>query len=202
MNFQSLDWTILTAEFWLELIGHYRNLGPLAPIFLAMLESFIPALPLVLIITFNTSAYGFFLGFLYSYLGNLGGSILVFLFFRMLERSRLIGHFIHGKRISRILKWVLLQPPSFLVLISALPFTPSSFINIAFGLSGYSKRRFTLSIALGKFVMIAILAAFGKTIVNATEQPLFIVLSVVILAIGYYLSHRFGKLTGLDESKD
>lgn len=201
MSIQDLQ-LIFDAQFWLNVIDHYRAFGPLAPIFLAMLESFIPALPLVLIITFNTSAYGFLLGFLYSYIGNVGGSFLVFLFFRMLERSRLIGHFIHGKRVTRLLRWVVLQPPSFLMLISALPFTPSSFINLAFGLSGYSKRRFFISIASGKFIMIALLTAFGKTLVKAFEQPLFIVLSIVILGFGYYLSHRFGKLSGLEEPQD
>ena len=189
----------LQADFWLNLVTQYKELGFLAPIVLALLESIFPFLPLVLIVAFNTGIYGFWLGFLLSYVGNLLGSILVFFFFRFLERSRLIGHLIHGKRLAKILHWVVMQPPAFLIVVSALPFTPSSFINIAFGLSGYSKRRYVVSIALGKFVMIALLAAFGNTLTRLDEHPLIIVLSVAILGLAYYLSHRFGKLTGIEE---
>lgn len=194
-----LNSPIFEPQFWLDLVVQYKDIGPLAPILLAMLESFIPALPLVLIIAFNTSAHGFILGFLYSYIGNLVGSILVFLLFRMLERGKLIGHFIHGKRVSKMLHWVVSQPPSFLTVISAIPFTPSSFVNIAFGLSGYSKRRFVISIAIGKFLMIGLLTVFGKTLINITENPLYILVSVLILGIAYYLSHRYGRINGMDD---
>lgn len=189
----------LQPEFWLNLVTQYKELGYFAPIVLAMLESFVPVLPLVLIITFNTGVYGFLLGFLFSYVGNLLGSIGVFFIFRFLERSRLIGHFIHGKRVAKIMHWVVMQPPSFLIVVSALPFTPSSFINIAFGLSGYSKRRYVMSIALGKFVMIGLLAAFGNTITRLNEHPILIIIGVGILVLAYYLSHRYGKLTGIEE---
>lgn len=194
-----LNSPIFEPQFWLDLVVQYKDIGAFAPIFLAMMESFIPALPLVLIIAFNASAHGFFLGFIYSYLGNLFGSILVFMLFRMLERSKLIGHFIHGKRLSKILHWVVSQPPSFLTVISAIPFTPSSFVNIAFGLSGYSKRRFVVSIAIGKFLMVLLLTVFGNTLIKITENPVYIVVSILILGIAYYLSHRYGKLNGLDD---
>ena len=91
------------------------------------------------------------------------------------------------------------QPPSFLTVISAIPFTPSSFVNIAFGLSGYSKRRFVISIAIGKFLMIGLLTVFGKTLINITENPLYILVSVLILGIAYYLSHRYGRINGMDD---
>ena len=58
------------------------NLGPIAPIMLAMVESFFPPLPLIAIVALNVAAHGGILGFLYSWAGvALGGSIM-FLFWR------------------------------------------------------------------------------------------------------------------------
>jgi len=200
MNLEKLlAYPIFEFQFWVDLVDQYKDFGPLAPIFLSMLESFLPVLPLVLIVAFNTTAYGYFLGFLYSYIGNLVGSILVFLFFRTVIKGKFINYFYHGKRLAKILHWVVSQPPSFLVLISALPFAPSSFVNISFGLSGYSKRRFIASITIGKFIMINILAAFGKSLLKIAEQPLFILLSIAIIGVGYYLSHHFSKMSGIED---
>jgi len=58
---------IMTVEFWVEALSAFKDLGPLAPICLALVESLIPALPLVAIVTINISAHGAILGFLYSW---------------------------------------------------------------------------------------------------------------------------------------
>ena len=73
-----------TVEFWEKLFHSFRILGPLAPILLAMVEAFIPALPLIAIVTLNVAAHGGILGFVYSWLGSVGGSILFFLVCRKL----------------------------------------------------------------------------------------------------------------------
>ena len=53
-----------TLEFWLALLERFENLGPLAPILLAMVESFFPPLPLIAIVALNVAAHGGLLGFL------------------------------------------------------------------------------------------------------------------------------------------
>ena len=66
-----------TLEFWQTLLESFGDLGPLAPIFLAMVESFFPPLPLIAIVALNIAAHGGFLGFVYSWLGvAAGGSVL------------------------------------------------------------------------------------------------------------------------------
>ena len=71
-----------TLEFWETLLDSFGNLGPIAPIMLAMVESFFPPLPLIAIVALNVAAHGGILGFLYSWAGvALGGSIM-FLFWR------------------------------------------------------------------------------------------------------------------------
>jgi uncharacterized membrane protein YdjX (TVP38/TMEM64 family) len=189
---------LFEIETWINLLNQYKEFGLMIPILLAMVESFIPALPLIGIVAINISAHGVFYGFITSYLGNILGSILVFFFFRAIIKPKFLDRFYHGKRLLKILNWVEKQPPLFLFMISCLAFTPSAFVNMSFGLSGYKKRRFILSIALGKLIMISSLSLFGHSLVQIQDQPLYIILSIIIVLIAYYLSHHMKKKSDMD----
>ena len=59
-----------TLGFWEALLDSFGDLGPIAPIVLAMVESFFPPLPLVAIVALNVAAHGGLLGFLYAQTGK------------------------------------------------------------------------------------------------------------------------------------
>jgi uncharacterized membrane protein YdjX (TVP38/TMEM64 family) len=180
-------------ELWFEFVERFYDLGPLAPISLAMVESLIPALPLLLIVTFNTNVYGFMFGFLYSYVGVVLGSYIVFVFFRTVVKGYFLQRYYHGERFGKLLSKIEGQDPLFLFLISAIPFTPSSVINILFGLSGYRKRQYFLSIALGKAISVAIMAFFGHSISNLMEKPITMVISTFLIILAYFISQYYSK---------
>ena len=73
-----------TVEFWEQLFYSFQILGPLVPMLIAMVEAFIPALPLIAIVTLNVAAHGPVLGFVYSWVGSVIGSILFFALCRKL----------------------------------------------------------------------------------------------------------------------
>lgn len=189
---------LLNIETWINLLNQYKELGFIIPILLSMVESFIPVLPLIGIVTINISAHGLLFGFLFSYIGNILGSIVVFLFFRSIIKPKFLDRFYHGKRFDRILNWVEQQPPLFLFFLSCLAFTPSAFINMSFGLSGYKKRQFILSIGLGKLIMIGSLSIFGHSLNQIKDHPTLIIISVLIVLIVYYLSHHMKKRSGIN----
>ncbi len=56
--------------------------GPLVGVLLPVIEAFIPVLPLIGFVIINVAAFGFVLGYLYSWMGNCIGSFLLFLFIR------------------------------------------------------------------------------------------------------------------------
>jgi uncharacterized membrane protein YdjX (TVP38/TMEM64 family) len=62
-----------TVEFWEQLFLSFQILGPLVPMLIAMVEAFIPALPLIAIVTLNVAAHGAILGFVYSWVGSVFG---------------------------------------------------------------------------------------------------------------------------------
>ena len=71
MEHTLLQWAhqLGTLEYWQTLLDRFGDLGPLAPITLAVVESFFPPLPLIAIVALNVGAHGGILGFLYSWIG-------------------------------------------------------------------------------------------------------------------------------------
>lgn len=186
-----------SLDFWIQFIEAFRDFGPVAPIFLAMIESLIPALPLVAIITFNITAYGTVLGFLYSWIGSMLGCLLVFSFFRFVVKKYLSKWIAHHHTIQKGLAWVAKVNCKVLFIIALFPFTPSSFLNIIFGLSDFDIQLYFKILMLAKIGMIFSLSLFGSSVVLSFENPFYIIVAIIILLILYLLSKYFTKKHGL-----
>lgn len=195
-----LKWAHLLTklEFWQEALAVFECLGPAVPILLAMVESFIPALPLVAIVTLNVAAHGTVLGFLYSWIGSATGSVLVFLFWRHIVKRRFWRIAARSQKLQKAEAWVNNFDRTALFLLATMPFTPSSFLNLAFGISDFDERRYIYTIVAAKSIMIALLALFGQSLVYALEQPLFLVLALAVLGGLYGLSKVICKKNHLE----
>ena len=188
-----------TVEFWDGLFHSFRILGPLAPILLAMVESFVPVMPLIAIVTLNVAAHGMVLGFVYSWIGNVVGSALVFLFFRKLVKpyaQRLAGRHPKIKKardwVNGKLKWQAL----FFILI--MPFTPSSFVNFAIGLSDFDEKLYIKVMATAKIIMLILLALFGQSVVQAIKNPAFLLLAGALALVLWIVSKYINKKNHLE----
>jgi uncharacterized membrane protein YdjX (TVP38/TMEM64 family) len=189
----------LTPEFWISLAEAFKGFGPLAPVFLAFIESVIPALPLLVIITFNTTVYGPVLGFLYSWIGTTVGAIVMFSFYRFIFRRFLMQWFGQHPRVKKAMAWISNQKPSTLFIITAIPFTPSSAINLAYGLSDYRKRSFIRTTVIAKLIMVLSMTLFGTTFKKAFENPWYIILAVALLVGLTYLANFIKRKNKMDE---
>lgn len=198
------DWIdlVLSDAFWMQLLEHYRGFGPIAPIFLAMVESFIPALPLIAIVAFAIGAYGPFFGFLYSYIGSLSGSILVFLLFRRIVKPYFMHLVPQRKNLAKLVDWVSHQTPITIFMLASFPFTPSSVLNTTFGLSDFDELPYIVAIAAGKLIMIALLALFGSSVVNVVKNPYYLILMIVLFLLIRYVYAKIHKKSALDEIED
>lgn len=198
------DWInlVLSDAFWIKVLENYRGFGPLAPLLLAMLESFIPALPLIAIVTFAIGAYGPFFGFLYSYIGSLGGSILVFLFFRRIIKPYFMHLVPRRKNLGKLVDWVSRQTPITIFMLASFPFTPSSLLNMTFGLSDFRELTYVEAIAAGKLIMIALLALFGNSVVNIAKNPFYFILIIILFIVMRYIYAKIHKKARLNEIED
>ena len=182
-----------TLEFWQTLLDSFGDLGPLAPIFLAMVESFFPPLPLIAIVALNVAAHGGLFGFVYSWVGVMLGGTLMFLFWRRVLKQFFRKFASRSQKLEKAEQWVSRFDVSSLFMLSVLPFTPSSFMHFAFGISDFDEKRYLITMLLGKGVMVAMMALFGQSLVSSMKNPVYLVLAVVIWGAMYWGSKRFCK---------
>ena len=182
-----------TLEFWQTLLESFGDLGPLAPIFLAMVESFFPPLPLIAIVALNVAAHGGLFGFVYSWVGVTLGGTLMFLFWRRVLKQFFWKFASRSQKLEKAERWVSRFDVSSLFMLSVLPFTPSSFMHFAFGISDFDEKRYLITMLLGKGVMVAMMALFGQSLVRSMKNPVYLVLAVVIWGAMYWGSKRFCK---------
>ncbi len=182
-----------TLEFWQTLLDSFGDLGPLAPIFLAMVESFFPPLPLIAIVALNVAAHGGLFGFVYSWVGVMLGGTLMFLFWRRVLKQFFWKFASRSQKLEKAEQWVSRFDVSSLFMLSVLPFTPSSFMHFAFGISDFDEKRYLITMLLGKGVMVAMMALFGQSLVSSMKNPVYLVLAVVIWGAMYWASKRFCK---------
>lgn len=182
-----------TLEFWQTLLDSFGDLGPFAPIFLAMVESFFPPLPLIAIVALNVAAHGGLFGFVYSWVGVMLGGTLMFLFWRRVLKQFFWKFASRSQKLEKAEQWVSRFDVSSLFMLSVLPFTPSSFMHFAFGISDFDEKRYLITMLLGKGVMVAMMALFGQSLVSSMKNPVYLVLAVVIWGAMYWGSKRFCK---------
>lgn len=181
---------ITQIEFWQSLFDSLRLCGPAVPILMACVESFIPALPLVAIVALNVAAYGSVLGFFYSWIGSCIGCTAVFFLFRFMEK-KIIGCF--GEKHEKVKKardWVSRFNTKALFLLIAFPFTPSAFVNFAFGISKYDKEKFLKILWSAKFVMILLLSLFGQSVKMSVKNPMWLLITIPFILVLYFAGKK------------
>lgn len=183
-----------SLDFYRQLLEMYKGWGLLAPIVLTMFESLIPALPLVGIVLINVGAHGLVFGFITSWIGTTLGSILVFFISRKIFK-RWFMHFFIDKNL-RILKWISKSGKSELFLLTCVAFTPSSLINLTYGLSDFDEKQFVFTISISKFLMVLVLAIFGTSVTESLENPFYLILAVLVLIALLILSSKIKKHVG------
>ncbi|OCA84322.1 hypothetical protein A8F94_16565 [Bacillus sp. FJAT-27225] len=172
-----------TLENIMDLIQEYKSFGPIPGIVLPMLEAFLPFLPLFLFVMANASAFGLWLGFLYSWLGACIGAFLVFFLFRKYGQRRFLSILKKHSTVRKLMNWVERHGFGPLFLLLCFPFTPSAVVNIVAGLSKVSTKQYMLAVGAGKMAMIFMISFIGHDIRSLFTQPLrtFIVLIVIFI---------------------
>lgn len=201
MDFNALkEW--FTLENIMSLIQEYRALGPLPGIFLPMLEAFLPFLPLFLFIMANASAFGLWVGFLYSWIGACAGALIVFIIFRKFGQKRLFAFLQRHSKVQKLMTWVERHGFGPLFILLCFPFTPSAVVNIVAGLSKMSTAQYMLAVVTGKMVMIFIISFIGYDIRSLITQPLRTAIVIAVIFLLWYIGKRIELKLNINGKKD
>lgn len=162
-------------------------------IFLIILESIIPALPLGVFIAFNMAAFGGMLGFIISWISTCVGCVLSYLFFSELFSKFLIKKASNKEKLNKTIKGITNINFSKLVLIIALPFTPAFLVNIACGLVKVNFKKFLLAILIGKISIVYFWGFVGKSLLQSITDIKTLIIVLILLLISYILSKIISK---------
>ena len=179
-----------TLEHIMNLIREYRALGPIPGIMLIVIEAFLPFLPLFIFVMANASAFGLWLGFLYSWLGACMGAILVFLLVRKYGQQKLLSFLSKHPQVRKLMDWLDRHGFGPLFLMLCFPFTPSAVVNIVAGLSKIRLSQYMLAVCIGKMVMIFTISFVGYDIQSLLTKPLRTVVVLLIIFILWFVGKR------------
>lgn len=176
------------------------NGGLVIGIILIILESFLPILPLGVIVALITNAYGLFFGIIVSWISNCIGCYLVYsVFSNITEKlyNKILSKKIKEKVNLGIKKFNKISLPT-LAAIIALPFTPSFLINILSGVSRINKKKYLVALTIGKIFMISFWAYIGKSFIESMSDLKTIITILVMLLMTYIISKIVSKKINIE----
>lgn len=160
----------------------------LVGIFVIILESIIPILPLAVFIAINTVVFGNFLGFIISWIATIVGCSISFLIFRKGFSKYLYRNIDTKKKGKELMNIITNLSFSKLVLILAIPFTPAFSINIGAGLSKMSYKKYLLALIISKLAIVYFWGFIGTTFVESITDIGVLIKLGIILLITFLLS--------------
>ncbi len=169
--------------------------GALASCLLITIESILPILPVCVFITLVFYTFGSLLGFIISWVFTCLGCLLSFSLFRSKIKKWFERKFMKkdAGKIKKFMHYIDHISVSGLAVLVAIPFTPASVVNVAAGLSNISRKKFMISIMIGKLVMVYFWGYIGTTLMECFTHPIYLVKIIVLLVGTFIVSKMVNK---------
>lgn len=173
--------------------------GPILSTIFIVLEGILAFLPLVVFVTINALTLGPIIGGLISWIATTIGSFITFYLCRK-GLSKIFQKFIGSKeKINRFMKKIDNLKFNQLIIIIAIPFAPSFFINVGAGLSNIPIKKYLYSLLIGKIFTIFYLTYIGVNLVECLTNPITIIKVIILTIIAYILGKIINKKFDMDE---
>ncbi len=171
------------------------SIGPIGGVFLIILESIFPMLPLSVFITLNMLSFGSFFGFIISWLSTIVGCMLSFTLFRYFFQKKLYRFIKKNEqdKFANIMNAISNINFSNLVILIAIPFSPAFLINIAAGLSKIKVEKFFLAIIIGKMVIVYFWGYIGTTLLESLTDITVLFKIGGLLVLAFFISKLVEK---------
>ncbi|HEO8418541.1 TVP38/TMEM64 family protein [Niallia sp. FSL W8-0635] len=157
-------------------------------LFIMIIQNSFTVIPLILVITLNFYSFGFFYGFLWSWLSSVIAAMIIFLAIRFWFQD-----FVHSKVKNHqdMLDKIEHKGMRYVIYGRVFPFFPTSILNIIAGVSNISLRPFTIGTAIGNFFYFFVLALIPYGVFSTNINPLaLIVIILLITGIFYYFNRK------------
>ena len=179
-----------------NIVNDYWLLSVIVGLTSAFVESFLPVLPLVAIVTANAALFGMIPGLIISWIGSSAGTICLFFLTKKINNDKLLK-FLKNERLEKAIGWVEEKGFKLLFLAYACPFLPACVVTISQGLSKRDFVDFIPGVISGKLVMFFIVSYIGNDIMGFITSPLKISMLALITFIAWAIGNKLNK--DLDE---
>lgn len=195
----------LTEENLRRMLEQYRSLGPLPGIGLAFMKSFVPPLPTIGIVGLNAAVYGLWLGFLYSWIGLVGGCLTTFLIIRKIASHRYLQKWAMRPKVAKAMIWVRQSGFSYVFLLSLFPVGPFVVINMAAGLAGMRLRSYMIALCTGRAIMVFAVSYIGNDLNRFIRSPGELIYVVLFVGLSLWgvkaIEARFARAASREGGK-
>ena len=159
-------------------------------------ESFLPILPLVAIVTANAVLFGMIPGLVISWIGSSAGTICLFFIVRKISNRKFIK-LLTNEKVEKAIDWVEEKGFKLLFLAYACPFLPACVVTISQGIAKRDSADFIPAVVAGKLVMFFIVSYIGKDIFGFITNPFKVCALLIITFIAWKMGNKLNK--DLDE---
>ena len=159
-------------------------------------ESFLPILPLVAIVTANAVLFGMIPGLVISWIGSSAGTICLFFIVRKISNRKFIK-LLTNEKVEKAIDWVEEKGFKLLFLAYACPFLPACVVTISQGIAKRDFADFIPAVVAGKLVMFFIVSYIGKDIFWFITNPFKVCVLLIITFIAWKMGNKLNK--DLDE---
>lgn len=160
----------------------------LLTLLIMLIQNTFTIIPLILVISINYSLFGFFNGFIWSWISSIIGGVLMFIgsryFFQPLVMKR-----VNKELLSKV------EKNGFLFVFQAriMPFIPTSLINILGGISSIRLKSFLLGTMLGNFIYFFLLTLIPAGLMNPKLNQLVVIGICIILIIYFIYKYKWKR---------
>lgn len=175
-----------------NLVNDYWLLSIIVGFTSVFIESFLPILPLIAIVTANAALFGMYPGLIISWIGSTSGTICLFFLIKKISNNRLVN-LVKNEKVEKAIHWIEEKGFILLFLAYACPFLPACVVTISQGLAKRDSSVFISAVLTGKLVMFFIISYIGKDIVGFITNPLKVLLLLIITFIAWKLGTKLNK---------
>lgn len=176
-----------------DIVNDYWILSIMVGLASVFIESFLPILPLIALVTANAALFGMYPGLIISWIGSTSGTICLFLLVKKISNKK-FAKLLKNEKVEKAIDWVEEKGFKLLFLAYACPFLPTCVVTISQGLARRPTTDFISAVVAGKLVMFFIVSYIGKDIIGFVTNPL----KVGILLLITFLAWKIGKKLNKD----
>ncbi|MBC5997909.1 TVP38/TMEM64 family protein [Romboutsia ilealis] len=172
-----------------NLAHDYWFLTMIVGLFSTFIESFLPILPLVAIVTVNAAVFGLGMGLVVSWIGSGLGTLALFLIVSKFSDNKFINKYRNGKT-QKIVEKVRSKGFKLLFIAYACPFMPACLVTISSALCKSEFKHFATAMLSGKFIMFVVVSYIGSDIRGFITNPIKIIIFSLIVLLAWMIGNK------------